>query len=115
MPSRSGAGLSSPSLEGTTYHRSLRSQAVRGTSNFANNSFFFLGMLEWASSLNKGKEGNIYPEPYLLFLMCLFVPMLQDRIVLVAIFRSPDHISSQRQDMIQRSPAPLWGGIAGER
>lgn len=72
-------------------------------------------MFEWASSPNKGKEGNIYPEPYLLFLMCLFVPMLQDRIVLVAIFRSPDHISSQRQDMIQRSPAPLWGGIAGER
>lgn len=45
----------------------------------------------------------------------LFVPMLQDRIVLVAIFRSPDHISSQHQDMIQRSPAPPWGGIAVER
>ena len=71
MPSLSGAGLSSPSPEGTTYRRTLRSQAIRGTSNFADNSFFFLSMLEWASSPNKGKEGNIYPEPYLLFLTCL--------------------------------------------
>lgn len=56
-----------------------------------------------------------YPEPYLLFTnVPLFVPTLQDRIVLVAI-SGAEYISSQHQDMIQRSPAPRWGGIVERR